>query len=143
MTRVGIVLGALMLSSISAPSAGYAQSGPASAVESLVVGEVVRLQAPGMSIDLGTVTETDAETLYVEQAGQEWFVDIESIERLEVRRKSISKYVLIVGGLGALLGYSADAFRDESSVAPFVIAGVGAGAAIGLARWEWKVAFPR
>lgn len=133
----------LTLSLMGIPAVSSAQSNPADAVNALAVGQVVRLQAPGTVITLGSVSEIDAETLYVLEGDQEWFVDIASIQRLEVRTRAIGRHVLMFGALGALMGYAGNAFRESTPVSPFVIGGVTVGAVVGFSRPVWRVQFPR
>jgi hypothetical protein len=126
------------------PSGVSAQvTNAAAAVSALNVGEQVRIQAPGASVELGIVSELDASTLYVTESGQEWLVDILSIERLEVRRRSVVKYALIFGVVGALAGAGAHKFRETVAPGPFLYAGVAGGALFGYTQWQWRVRYPR
>ncbi len=97
-----------------APATALAQDA-AAAVSTLEVGQQVRVQAPGLSVQLGTVSEIDATTLYVLEEGQEWVIEARTIERLEVRRRSVAQNVLIFGAIGALAGLGANKFRESIS----------------------------
>jgi hypothetical protein len=126
------------------PADGSAQvMNAAAAVSALTVGEQVRVQAPGASVELGIVSELDENTLYVTESGQEWLVDIDSIERLEVRRRSVVKYALIFGVVGAVAGAGAHKFRESVAPGWFLYGGVAGGALFGYTQWQWRVRYPR
>ena len=136
-----------------------AQEGARTAVDGLDVGQQVRVQAPGMAIELGTVSEIDAQTLFVLEDGQEWLIDIRAIERLEVREHPMVSNVILFGAIGAVLalaagkakglgcaeGPSGNACREASgvSVPLFGIGGAAVGALVGRSQWRWNVLFPR
>lgn len=113
------------------------------AVAALSVGDQVRVQAPGTAVELGIVSEVDPSTLYVVEGAQEWVIDIGTIERLEVRRRSIGKNVLIFGAIGGLAGLGANKFRETVRPLPFLLGGAGFGALFGYTQWQWRVTFPR
>lgn len=116
---------------------------PHEAVSRLDVGEQVRIQAPGTAVELGTVSEIDPSTLYVMESGQEWVIDIGTIERLEVRRRSVFKNMLIFGAVGALASVGAKQLREGMNTAPIFIGGFAVGAAFGYTQWQWRVTYPR
>jgi hypothetical protein len=116
---------------------------PHEAVSRLVVGEQVRVQAPGTAVELGTVSEIDPGTLYVVESGQEWLIDIDTIERLEVRRRSVIKNMLIFGAVGALASVGAKEIREGTNTTPIWIGGFVFGAAFGYTQWQWRVTYPR
>jgi len=133
----------LVLLMMATPCASSGQAGPAAAVGRLSPGDMVRVQAPGISVDGGAVSEIDGETLYVLEGGQEWLVDIAAIERLERRHRTVGKNVLIFGGIGALAGFAAGKFNEDLSIWPFAVGGVAVGVAFGLSNREWRVIYPR
>lgn len=120
-----------------------AQTDPVSAVDHLSPGDVVRVQAPGASVEGGAVTEIDEETLYVMEAGQEWLIDIRAIERLERQQRMVGKNVLIFGSIGALAGFAAGKFNENLSALPFAVGGVAVGLAFGMTNREWRLIYPR
>lgn len=120
-----------------------AQTDPASAVDHLSPGDVVRVQAPGASVEGGAVTEIDEETLYVMEEGQEWLIDIRAIERLERQQRTVGKNVLIFGSIGALAGFAAGKFNEDLSVLPFAAGGVAVGLAFGMTNRSWRLIYPQ
>ena len=113
MKMLSVVLAlALGLMAWSSPVSAQLMNASA-AVSALKVGEQVRVQAPGTAVELGTVSEVDQSTvsevdqstLYVLESGQEWLIDIGTIERLEVRSRPVVKYALIFGVVGGLAGF--------------------------------------
>ncbi|MDX1647064.1 MAG: hypothetical protein R3304_07960 [Longimicrobiales bacterium] len=139
----GIPALALALLFMGWPFPASPQTGPESAVARLAPGEVVRVQAPGLSVDQGTVSEVDDGTLYLLEGGQEWLIDVRSIERLERRHRTVGKNVLIYGGIGALAGFGAGKFNEDLSAVPFAVGGVAVGLVMGLTQWQWRPLYPR
>lgn len=120
-----------------------AQTDPLSSVDRLSPGDVVRVQAPGVSVAGGAVTEIDDETLYVMDEGQEWLIDIPAIERLERQQRTVGKNVLVFGSIGALAGFAAGKFNEDLSMLPFAVGGVAVGLAFGMTNREWRLIYPR
>lgn len=133
-TALGLLLGV--------PGPVSAQAGPSAAVERLSPGEVVRIQAPGVAVEQGTVSEIEDETLYLLEGGQEWLIDVRSIERLERRHRTIGRNVLIFGSIGAIAGFAAGKFNENVSAAPFIVGGVAVGLGLGLTQWQWRQLYP-
>ncbi|HSM61861.1 MAG TPA: hypothetical protein VK849_13725 [Longimicrobiales bacterium] len=134
-----------------APLSVSAQSDASGAAADLKPGQQVRIQAPGLVIDGARVSEMADGTLYVAQDGQEWAVDVRTIERLEVREHPIVRDALIFGLIGTLAGLGADKFKSRErapdGVGDGALKGLAAGTAFGvgfgLTEWRWSVRFPR
>jgi len=141
--RTHLLAAVLAIGFLIPASEGVAQVDATAAVSALNVGQQVRIQAPGTVVELGTVSEIDERTLYVLEGGQEWLVEVGTIERLEVRRRSVIQYALILGAIGAGAGAAARKFRESISPTPFLVGGVVGGAALGFTQWRWQVTFPR
>lgn len=120
-----------------------AQTDPISSVDRLTPGDIVRVQAPGVSVAGGAVTEIGEETLYVVDEGQEWLIDVRAIERLERQQRTVGKNVLIFGSIGALAGFAAGKFNENVSALPFAVGGVAVGLAFGMTNREWRLIYPR
>ncbi len=134
----------------STPPAALAQYTAAEVVASLSPGQQVRVQARGVSVELGTVSEIDGSTLYLTDAGQEWIIDASSIKRLEVRQRPVVQNVLVYGLIGALVGWTGDKFKEggpDDGNGDGTLLGAAAGTAFGigfgLTHWRWTVRFPR
>lgn len=125
-----------------APVAVRAQD-PAEAVSRLKVGQHVRVQGRGLSVDLGRVSEIEGATLYVQEADQEWSIDVPTIERLEVRSHPVLRNVLIFGAIGAVAGSAAHKFRENVAPGPFTMGGLALGTLFGFTEWKWSVVYPR
>lgn len=123
------------------PAAG--QVAQSYAVSRLSVGEAVRVQAPGVTVEDGRVSEVSPETLYVLEGGQEWLIDVADIERLEVQRRPVVQSILVFGAVGALAGWGAGKFKEDTPFIPFVAGGVASGAIFGMTQVRWQVTFPR
>lgn len=132
----------LVALALSLPVPVLGQLAASEAVARLRVGQTIRLQAPGISVESGTVSELDGETLYVMEEGQEWLVEPREIERLEVRRRTIGKNVIIFGAIGALVGFGANKFYEQVNGRRFALLGVATGAVFGYTNWQWTVLYP-
>lgn len=142
MHRITLAATAALVLSFTAPAHGQLLTAH-EAVARLDVGEQVRIQAPGTAVELGTVSEVDPSTLYVLEEGQEWLIDIGTIERLEVRRRSVVKNMLIFGAVGALAAVGVKELREDMNTAPIFVGGFAFGAAFGYTQWQWRVTYPR
>jgi hypothetical protein len=112
-------------------------------VAALKVGQWVRVQAPGIAIESGSVSQLQPGTLFVLEGGQEWAIPVANIERLEVRHRTVVQNAFLFGLVGTLTGLGAKKFKEDLSATPFAVGGFTFGVLFGLTQWKWSVRFPR
>lgn len=125
------------------PEPSAAQADASQAVAALKVGQRVRVQAPGIAIESGSVSQLLSGTLVVLEGGQEWSIPVSNIERLEVRQRTVVQNALLFGLVGTLTGLGARKFKEDLSATPFAVGGFTFGVLFGLTHWKWSVRFPR
>jgi len=117
-------------------------------------GDIVRLAAPGLSLDDVQVQRVTGDSLTIASGGQHWQLRTDRVQRLDVQRNKLRRYA--VGGviLGAALGVVAEGFVSKdcprrrcpgsygtASLGGAVVVGV-AGALVGWWTKQWVPVVP-